>query len=206
VVFVAYPLIPWVGVTAAGYGLGQIYNWSPERRRGFLLRLGIGLAATFAVLRTTNFYGDPARWTAQKSALFSVFSFLDVVKYPPSLLFLLMTLGPAMLFLWAMDGGTPRLLRPALVYRRVPLFYYGLHFLLIHLTALMICYARYGQVHWIFESPTMGDYPFTSPPGWGFGLPAIYLVWAFVVVALYPVCAWFANVKRRRSDPWLSYL
>jgi len=205
-VFVAYPLIPWVGVTAAGYGLGQIYSWASGRRRTFLLRVGVGLTTAFVVLRGLNFYGDPVRWTAQKAAAFTVLSFLNTNKYPPSLLFLLMTLGPTMLFLWAVDGGTPRFLRPALVFGKVPMFYFLLHMPLIHLLAVIVCYARYGQVHWMFESPNLGKFPITSPPGWGFSLPVVYLLWAFVVIALYPACRWFAALKQRRSDPWLSYL
>jgi uncharacterized membrane protein len=127
VVVVGYPLIPWVGVTAAGYGLGQIYSWPSARRKAFLLRLGIALTAAFVVLRTINFYGDPLPWATQKSPAFTVLSFLNTTKYPPSLLYLLMTLGPALLFLWAVDAGTPRWLRPALVIGKVPMFYYLLH-------------------------------------------------------------------------------
>ena len=209
-VFVAYTLIPWVGVTAVGYGLGQIYAstpqaWTSDRRRAFLLRAGLAVTAAFVVLRGINIYGDPFRWSTQKSAAFSVLSFLNTNKYPPSLLFLLMTLGPALLFLWAVDGGTPRFLRPALVLGKVPMFYYLLHFPLIHLLAVAVCYVRYGQAHWMFESPTLDKFPFTQPPGWGFSLPVIYLIWASVVTALYPLCRWFAALKQRRSDAWLSY-
>jgi uncharacterized membrane protein len=205
-VFVAYPLIPWVGVTAAGYGLGRIFSWPAERRRLFLFRFGMGLTAAFVILRTVNRYGDPGRWTGQKSAAFTVLSFLNTNKYPPSLLFLLMTLGPAMLLLWAFDGGTVRWLRPLLVFGRVPLFYFVLHLTVIHLIAVVVCAARYGQVHWMFESAGLDQYPMARPPGWGFGLPMVYVVWIVVVVALYPLCAWFAALKKRRRDAWLSYL
>jgi uncharacterized membrane protein len=205
-VFAAYPLIPWVGVTAIGYSLGQIYRWESDRRKVFLLRLGIGLSVAFVVLRYINIYGDPVRWTTQKSVVFTVLSFLNTNKYPPSLLFLLMTLGPALLLLWAVDGATPRILRPALTVGKVPMFYYLLHVPLIHLLAVIVCYERYGQAHWMFESPGLGQYPFTRPPGWGFPLPIVYLVWAFVVLALYPLCRWFAALRQRRADPWLSYL
>jgi uncharacterized membrane protein len=204
-VFVAYTLVPWVGVTAVGYGLGQIYAWASDRRKTFLLRAGLGNTAGFVVLRAINIYGDPVRWSTQKSAAFTALSFLNTNKYPPSLLFLLMTLGPALLFLWAVDGGTPQFLRPALVLGKVPMFYYLLHFPLIHLLALVVCCARYGQAHWMFESPTIDKFPFTQPPGWGFSLPVIYLIWASVVIALYPFCRWFAALKQRRSDAWLSY-
>ncbi|HEX3351421.1 MAG TPA: heparan-alpha-glucosaminide N-acetyltransferase domain-containing protein [Terriglobales bacterium] len=204
-VFVAYTLIPWVGVTAVGYSLGQIYAWTAERRRTFLLRAGLGVTAAFVILRGINLYGDPVRWSTQKSAAFTVLSFLNTNKYPPSLLFLLMTLGPALLFLRAVDAGTPRFLRPAVILGRVPMFYYLLHFPLIHLLAVAVCFARYGQAHWMFESPSLDRFPITSPPGWGYSLPVIYLIWISVVVALYPLCRWFAGLKQRRGDAWLSY-
>jgi len=200
-----YPLIPWVGVTAAGYALGQVYSWPVEKRRRFLLRTGVACTALFLVLRFINVYGDPVRWSRQRSAAFTVLSFLNTTKYPPSLLFLLMTLGPAILLLWAIDGGTPRWMKPALVFGRVPMFYYLLHIPLIHLLAIVVCYARYGQVHWMFESNDLGSFPITAPPGWGYSLPVVYFVWLVVVLALYPVCRWFAGVRQRRSDPWLSY-
>jgi hypothetical protein len=157
------------------------------------------------ILRTVNIYGDPVRWTTQKSAAFTALSFLNTNKYPPSLLFLLMTLGPALFFLWAVDGGTPRILRPALVLGKVPMFYYLVHFPLIHLLAVAVCYARYRQVYWMFESPTIDKFPITTPPGWGYSLPIVYLIWASVVLAVYPLCRWFAALKQRRSDVWLSY-
>jgi hypothetical protein len=133
-------------------------------------------------------------------------SFLNVTKYPPSLLFLLMTLGPAALILRALDDQVPRVLRAALVFGRVPLFYFVLHLPLIHLLAVTVCYLQNGAIHWMFESPDLGSYPFTAPPGWGLSLPMIYLLWALVVALLYPICRWFASVKQRRTDAWLSYL
>jgi uncharacterized membrane protein len=206
VVFAAYPLIPWIGVTAVGYGLGAIYRWDADRRRSFLLRLGLGLIAAFVVLRAINVYGDPAPWSLQRSPLFTALSFLNASKYPPSLLFLLMTLGPAMLLLRAVDSRTPRFLSPALLIGKVPLFYYLTHLGLIHLLAVVVCYIRYGEAHWMFESPTLGQYPITQPSGWPSGLPVVYMIWVGVVLALYPLCRWFAGVKQRRTDAWLSYL
>jgi uncharacterized membrane protein len=205
-VFLAYPLIPWIGVTAVGYGLGQIYAWEPERRRKLLLRLGAGLSIGFVFLRAVNLYGDPTRWTVQPTPVYTALSFLNTTKYPPSLLFLLMTLGPALLLLWAVDGRTPHLLRPALTIGKVPLFYYLLHFALIHLIAVVVCFARYAQIHSMFESPDLGSYPITQPPGWGLTLPFVYLVWLFVVVVMYPLCRWYVALKQRSSNPWLSYL
>jgi uncharacterized membrane protein len=206
VVFVAYPLIPWIGVTALGFVIGKIYSWDRERRRAFLLRLGAGLTVAFVVLRAINVYGDPSRWMTQKTGLFTLLSFLNTTKYPPSLLFLLMTLGPALLFLRWADRETPRVLSPALTIGKVPLFYYVWHFFLIHTLAVVVCYARYGTAHWMFESPDLAHYPFSAPPGWGFSLPVVYLLWACVVVTMYPVCRWFAGVKQRRREWWVSYL
>jgi uncharacterized membrane protein len=203
--FVVYPLIPWVGVTAAGYGFGHIYGWPAEQRRKFLLRLGLAAIAGFVLLRFINAYGDPAPWTVQRSPAFTVLSFLNTTKYPPSLLFLLMTLGPIMLFLRAVDGGTPHWLRPALIFGKVPMFYFLLHIPLIHLLAVAVCFARYGHVYWMFQSPNLNSFPFTPPPGWGYSLPIIYLIWLVVVLTLYPLCKWFAGVRQRRSDWWLSY-
>jgi len=206
IVVVAYPLIPWFGVTAVGYAMGRIYNWEAQRRKKFLLRLGVGLSMAFVVLRAINIYGDPNPWSVQKSAAFTVLAFLNTVKYPPSLLFLLMTLGPALIALSALDGRSPKLLRPELIIGRVPLFYYILHIPLIHLIALLICYVRYGHIYWVFQSPDAGTFPFTAPPGWGLSLPWIYVTWVIVVLLLYPVCRWFAGVKQRHSSAWLSYL
>lgn len=205
IVFAAYPLIPWIGVMATGYGLGQIYAWPAERRRAWLWPLGISLTAAFLILRTSNVYGDPQKWATQKSAAFTVLSFLNTTKYPPSLLYLLMTLGPALLFLWAVDARTPGWLRPPLTVGKVPMFYYLLHIPLIHLLATAACYIRYGQVHWMLESPGFAQFPITKPEGWGYSLPIVYLVWALVVLALYPLCCWFAALKQRRGDVWLSY-
>ncbi|WP_426699838.1 DUF1624 domain-containing protein [Rhodanobacter sp. Col0626] len=205
-VFVTYPLVPWVGVTALGYALGFSYNWGVERRQALLLRLGLVLTVGFILLRLLNVYGDPVPWSAQHSPLWTLLSFLNTQKYPPSLLFLLMTLGPALLLLRVFDARTPQLLRPALVYGKVPLFFYVLHFYLIHLLAVVVCYLRYGDIGGMFRSPDLGHFPFTAPPGWDAGLPAIYLLWACVVLAFYPLCRWYAGVKRRRRDWWLSYL
>ena len=204
-VFASYPLIPWIGVTAVGYGLGALYHEPEARRRAVLWRLGLAAAALFAALRWMNVYGDPAHWTA-RGGLFTVLSFLNTTKYPPSLLFLLMTLGPALLLLSAFDAGTPRVLQPARAVGKVPLFYFVAHLALIHLLAAAVCAVRYGDAHWMFESPRLDVYPFTPPPGWGFSLPAVYVVWACVVAMLYPACRWYAEIKQRRRAWWMSYV
>jgi hypothetical protein len=151
-------------------------------------------------------YGDPVAWSVQHSPLWTLLSFLNTNKYPPSLLFLLMTLGPALLLLRIFDSRVPRWLHPALIIGKVPLFFYVLHFYLIHGLAVMACYLRFGNVNGMFQSPDLSHFPFTAPPGWAVSLPVIYLLWASVVFALYPLCHWYAGVKRRRKDWWLSYL
>ncbi len=205
-VLAAYPVIPWIGVTALGYALGSVYAWPAERRRSFLLRLGAALTAAFLVVRALNVYGDPRPWAAQAGAGWTLISFLNVNKYPPSLLFLLMTLGPALVLLGLFDRGTPRVLGPALTIGKVPFFFFLGHFFLIHLLATLVCFIRYGAIHWMFESPSLDRFPVTPPPGWGYPLPIVYLVWVTVVVTMYPLCRWYAALKARRTDPWLSYL
>ncbi len=205
-VFTSYPIIPWIGVTALGFVLGQVYSWEPERRRRFLVQMGTASIAAFIALRYANVYGDASKWSTQATATRTLVSFLNVTKYPPSLLFLLMTLGPALLLLRVFDGGVPGVFKPAWTFGKVPLFYFLLHLPLIHLVAVVICQVRYGSAHWMFESPDLGSYPFTTPPGWGISLPAVYAVWIGVVLALYLPCRWYARVKERSRNPWLSYL
>ncbi len=205
-ILVVYPLIPWLGVTALGYSLGAIYAWTPERRKSLLLRCGIGMTAAFFVLRAIDAYGDPVPWTTGHSMLLTALSFLDTTKYPPSLLFLLMTLGPALILLAIFDGWTPAPMRPISIFGKVPLFYFLVHVPLVHLLAVVACWVRYGQAYGMFETPSVSQFPVAFPGGWGFSLPVIYLVWIGIVLALYPVCSWFAAVKARRATPWLSYI
>jgi uncharacterized membrane protein len=186
--------------------LGQLFESPVERRREPLLRIGLACIAAFVVLRAINMYGDPVPWSHQRTSLMTVLSFLNTTKYPPSLLFLLMTLGPSLLVLRALDGGTPSWLKPALTFGQVPLFYFLIHLPLIHLVAVGVALVRYGSAHWMLESPDLANYPFIAPPGWGLSLPAVYLAWVLIVAALYPVCAWYAKVKRSRPKWWMSYL
>jgi len=136
----------------------------------------------------------PIRWSTQKSPVFTALSFLNTNKYPPSLL-----------FLYVADSASPRSLRPALIFGKVPMFYFLLHIPFIHLLAVIVCYARYGQAHWMFEAQTLQTF-LHSTTRLGPPLPVVYLIWVLVAAALYPACRWFADVKRRRGDPWLSYL
>ena len=204
--FLGYPLVPWVAVMSLGFAIGPVFAWPAERRRAFLVRAGWACIAAFVVLRSLNVYGDPFPWSTQKSAVFTLLSFMNVTKQPPSLLFVLVTVGPALLFLRAVDGGTPPLLRPALTIGRVPMLYFIAHFFLIHLLATVEALVRYGSAAMMAQSPTLDRYPFTQPPNWGASLPIVYATWAFVVVLLYPLCRWYARYKREHSHRWLGYL
>ena len=206
VVVISYVLIPWVGVTALGYVLGQIYQFDSARRRRLLVGIGLAITLGFVTLRALNVYGDPVPWTTQRSALWTVISFLNTNKYPPSLLFLLMALGPTLLLLAAFENGVPRPFRAALILGTVPLFFYVLHFYLIHLLATVASYLRFGEVANTFHSPDLAHFPFSQPPGWGAGLGIIYLVWIAVLLLMFPLCNWYARLKARRKDWWLSYL
>lgn len=206
VVLVAYVLIPWVGVTALGFALGSVYRWDPGARRSLLLWTGIGSLVGFVALRAINGYGDPLPWSQGRTPVYTALSFLNAMKYPPSLAFLLMTLGPALLLLRVFDGGVPRILRAVHTIGRVPLFFFILHFYLIHALALVACWWSYGTIANMIQSPDLAHFPFTAPPGWDFGLPAVYCIWVAVVMLMYPLCRWFAGVRSRQHWWWLSYL
>ena len=206
VLFAAYPVLPWIGVMAAGYAFGSLFLRDPEERDRIFKRLGLAMIAAFVVLRAMNIYGDPLKWSVQKNALYTLFSFLNCQKYPPSLLYILMTLGPAILALAYLPKLPGSLAKPLLVFGRVPLFYYLLHIYLIHGLAALIATVRYGSAPWLFTG-LPNSFPGTELPGYyGYSLPVMYLVWLTVLIMLYPLCKWFAELKQRRRDGWLSYL
>jgi uncharacterized membrane protein len=203
---IGYPLVPWIGVMAAGYGFGSLLMREASQRRKWILALGITLTLLFILLRGINIYGDQHPWSPQKNAIFTVFSFIHCHKYPPSLLYVLMTLGPALILLSVLDAKRPWFAKQLIVFGRVPLFYYLLHLPLIHGLAVLAAYARYGRATWLFNPPQASNTPSIVPPDNGFDLPLVYLVWIIVVLLLYPLCKWFAEMKQRRRDAWLSYL
>lgn len=217
VAFVIYPLIPWIGVMATGYSFGTLYQLQPERRRKLLLIFGAVVTLLFVALRGINIYGNSERWSSQKNFLYTVLSFVNTTKYPPSLLFLLMTLGPALLALaWFELNTLGRVGSPALqpgwraglrsvfvTFGRVPLFFYILQWLTAHMISLLLHWIAGKPTGWLFESP-IGN--FNAPPGIGFDLWVVYACWILGVLLLYPLCKWFAGVKQRRRDWWLSYL
>ncbi len=174
--------------------------------QGMLLWLGIGFCTAFLVLRLANIYGDPAAWARQRSPLWTLISFLNLTKYPPSLLFLLMTLGPVLLLLRAFDDRIPQIFQPALTIGKIPLFFFILHFFLIHLLAVLASWLRYGEIGGMFRSPDLAHFPFIQPPAWGASLPVIYAIWLAVIFLMYPLCRWYAGVKQRNTAWWLGYL
>lgn len=197
--FAGYPLIPWVGVMALGYALGFILGGDASRRRRRLVAIGVGMIVVFIVLRAANVYGDPQPWSKSPSLVLTVFSFISCHKYPPSLLYLLMTLGPAMLALAALDRARPGARNPLLVFGRVPLFYYVVHLYLIHLAAGIAFLPRLGLAAFHVD-------PDARPAAFGVPLGIVYLIWGCTVLAMLPLCRWFAGVKQRRRSIWLSYL
>jgi uncharacterized membrane protein len=208
-----YGLLPGLGIMAAGYGLGALYLLDPGVRRRQLLGLGVVLTALFVVLRLGNLYGDPPSpqpslpgpWSERASWDLTVYSFLNCQKYPMSLLFTLMTLGPSITLLGLFEWAKGPLARFFVVFGRVPLFFYLLHVFLIHGLAVGFDYLRFG---W---SPLADDGCWSvaarqPPPDYGVSLPVVYLVWVGVVLLLFPLCLWFAGVKQRYRWGWLSYL
>jgi uncharacterized membrane protein len=203
----AYPVLPWIGVMAGGYCLGMVFDGDADRRRRFLVRLGLALAAAFVVVRAVNAYGDPFPWSRQASSVFTVLSFLDVTKYPPSLDFLLMTLGPAMFVMAWLEKFHFHFTNPLIVFGRVPFFYYGAHLLVAHLIAMGMNLVRYGAKSFLLIAPpSMGGPADRFPTDYGFPLWTAYVVWVAVLLLLYPACLWFARLKQRRHDWWLTYL
>jgi len=197
---VMYPLVPWIGVMAAGYAFAPVLRHEPAKRRRELLLVGAALVAGFILLRALNLYGDSQPWSVQRSGLFTVLSFLNTTKYPPSLLYLLMTLGPALLSLVLFERVRGSVAQFFTVYGRVPFLFYVAHLYLIHALVLVVAGLRGDDVQayltlWRF-----------MPDSWGYGLGVTYLIWVFVVISLYPLCRWFAGVKARRREAWLSYL
>ncbi|HEV8592419.1 MAG TPA: heparan-alpha-glucosaminide N-acetyltransferase domain-containing protein [Pyrinomonadaceae bacterium] len=205
-VFLAYPLIPWIGVMAVGYVCGSIYSWNSEKRRRWLLVVGGIATVFFVVIRLINVYGDPSPWSGQPSAIFTFLSFLNTTKYPPSLLFLLMTLGPALIVLGLTDhiDGKALSQRIAINFGRVPMFYYLLQFAVAHAFAVLLGFLAGKDVSYLFLN--FPDIFTKAPPGSGFSLWVAYAAWISGLILLYPLCKWWGNLKRRNKSWVLSYL
>lgn len=200
-VFPLYTLVPWVGVMAAGYVLGPIMWIEAIERRRWLLRLGIAILIGFVLLRATNLYGDPAAWSFRGDWLPTMLSFINCEKYPPSLLYLMMTLGPALILLALAESAGGRVADWITVYGRVPLFYYVTHLYLIHLAAIGYALMSVGDADFLLHG-----FPLRKDASYGLSLPALYAVWLLVVIALFPLCRWYAALKQSRCEWWWSYL
>lgn len=197
--FIAYPLIPWFAVMALGYGLGHLYEWSEGRRRQLLVRAALFSLALFAILRALNGYGDPDPWQARDGALETVLSFVNVEKFPPSFLFLAMTLGVGLLLLAWFEKMTGAWTRMVKVFGQAALFFYVVALFFAHVLAIVI---GVGQ-----------GYPATEflqgwwryPPDFGVGILWVYVGWAVVVVLLYPICEWYADFRLRKPSGFFTY-
>ena len=207
--FMGYPILPWIGLIALGYWLGAWYSpdVEPAERQRWLRRTGWGAIGLFLLVRAIDGYGDPAPWSSQSSPVFTVLSFLNVSKYPPSLLYILVTIGPALLFLSVAEKPLNAVTRPLAVFGRVPMFYYLVHIYFLHALAVVAAAisgfppsAMINLTNWVTANPQL--------KGYGFGLGVVYAVWIASVLALYPLCAWFDRYKRAHAaqQKWLSYL
>lgn len=200
---ILYPLLPWPGVMMLGYCLGSLYKkeFDAKRRQKILISTGIFATVFFIILRFTNIYGDPSEWHAQKNVVFTILSFLNTTKYPASLLFLSMTLGPALILLSLFEESTGKCSKIVSVYGRVPFFYFLVHFLIIHVICMILFFAN---GHTLSEANT-GFLHFKSPND-GLPLGVIYLIWIVIVVAMYPLCKRYDRLKSSHKKWWLSYL
>ena len=199
---VGYPLIPWCGVMALGYLFGPVILEPESVRRRKLIIAGATMTLLFVVIRGSNLYGDPEPWAAQdRGPLFTFLSYLNVAKYPPSLLFLCMTLGPGLLILVGLERTSRVWLAGFFsVFGRVPLFFYLMHIPVIRVTGLIKNQLLYGQNFDLFVSPQ--DWPADYVPR----LWMAYAAWIVLLAVFFPACVWFGSVKRRKSFRWLSYL
>ena len=196
-----YPVLAWIGVMLVGFGASELFELPAARRNAVLLRAGLALTAVFVMLRAVDVYGDPNPWQLQPGGTTAtVIDFLNTTKYPPSLLFLLMTIGPAAVLCALADRWTGIVKSALVTFGRVPFAFYVPHFLLIHVMAVLLGAAQ-G-----FDARQFFTIFFFFPKGYGVGLPGVYALWAVVVIVLYPFCRWVAAVKARRRDWWLSYV
>lgn len=200
---ILYPLLPWPGVMMLGYCLGSLYKkeFDVKRRQKILLSTGILITLFFIILRFSNIYGDPSEWQRQKAFVFTILSFLNTTKYPASLLFLSMTLGPAIILLSLLDRSKGKWSKVVSIYGRVPFFYFLVHFFIIHVICMVLFFAK---GHTLSEADT-GFLHFKSSND-GLPLGVVYLIWITVVVAMYPLCKRYDRLKSSHKKWWLSYL
>jgi len=195
-----YPVLPWFGVMLLGFGASMLFEREPAARNRALLLWGLGITALWLVLRLIDGYGDANHWQAQATASGTLIDFLNVSKYPPSLLFLAMTLGPAAIFCAYADRMRGFFKDMFVMFGRVPFAFYVAHFFLIHALSVLL------GVTQGFDAKQLMTFPPFYPQGYGLPLWGVYLVWAAVIAALYPFCRWVAGVKSRNRAWWLSYV
>ena len=204
ILFIAYPFLPWLGLMIIGYCLGKLYmkETAPAYRKKFLFVAGISALCLFVVIRYINFYGDMHQWSSQKTALFTFFDFISTTKYPPSLLYILMTIGPALIVLSFTENASNRFTRFIMVYGKVPFFYYLLHVFLIHSIAwifFIVTGRGSGNVDFMGTTPVQADA--------GYPLWVVYVIWISVILILYLPCKWYSTYKANHPEnKWLSYL
>ena len=202
-----YPVLPWIGLMALGYVFGAFYRKevTTEQRKRRLLIIGISATLLFILLRGFNLYGEPRPWQSQGSPVFTVMSFLNTTKYPPSLQFLLMTMGPALIILAALESTGKRLAAPAIVFGRVPFFFYIIHLYFIHVLAMfLLVYRGRAWSEYILSARGIMSGRLSSV---GLGLEAVYVIWIIVVLLLYPLCRWYQKYcENHPAQWWLSYL
>jgi uncharacterized membrane protein len=199
---VIYPLVPWIGVMATGYCFGSLFRQEKKTRNRNLLAIGFSAIGLFIVLRFTNTYGDPNPWSVQPAWWRTVLSFINCEKYPPSLLYLLMTIGPAITLMPLLEKAGNAIGRIFTVFGRVPMFYYIMHIYLLHSMAIIVAALKGIPYRYFTDNDTL----FAPKPGWGFSLGAVYAYWLLAVVLLYFPCRWFMRVKTSNKKWWLSYV
>ena len=199
--FISYPLIPWIGVMASGYVFATVFTLEKSQRLQLLWRLGMGCIVSFLVLRLLNIYGDPKPWSVQENIPYTILSFINFHKYPPSLLYLLMTIGTAILLLCLFEKYRLRILKPLIVFGRAPLFFYIIHIWLIHFSAILLALPQYGLKAIFFPFIISSQ----MPSEYGYNLPMVYNLWIIMMVLLYPICNWFLNYKAKHKNWWLKY-
>jgi uncharacterized membrane protein len=202
-----YPVLPWIGLMALGYVFGTFYqnDFPAKQRQRWLLIIGIAATLLFVLLRAFNGYGEPREWNVHTSPVFSLLSFLNTAKYPPSLHFLLMTMGPALIFLSLIEPLGKRLPKPVIVFGRVPFFFYIVHLYVIHaLAMLLLVYQGRDASEYIFSAENLMS---GSLSDFGLSLAMVYVIWIVVTTLLYPLCRWYQRYREKNpSKWWLRYL
>ena len=200
----AYPPVPWLGIMLVGFASGKFFELPDEKRRGLFVKIGSVAILLFILIRFINIYGDPAKWSSQKNNLFTFLSFMNVTKYPPSLLFCLVTLGIMFLLLALAEGPSNKIFKVVSVYGKVPLFYFLIHFFLIHFIMLVVMLLQgFSWSQMDFASGTFGRPKDVQS---GVELWVIYLIWIAVVIVLYKPCLWYSKYKAAHKQWWLKYM